>query len=146
MRRLWTERTVSHHGPSEKVTGAGLAPLPIQRPIPVWFGVASPPALRRAGRMGDGWFPMVAPGADLEAAKAIVDAAATDAGRDPAAIGMEGRATWGPGGVDALVDEVERWRTAGATHVSINTMNAGFASVDEHLAALGPAAENLSLT
>lgn len=145
LRRLWTERSVSHTGPSEKVTGAGLAPLPIQRPIPIWFGVASPRALRRAGRLGDGWFPMVAPGPDLDAARAVVDAAAREAGRDPTAIGMEGRATWGPGGVDALVREIEKWRAVGATHVSINTMRAGFTSVDEHLAALGAAAESLSL-
>ena len=57
LRRLWTEESVTHEGPSERVTGAGLAPLPVQRPIPVWFGVASPRAYRRAGRLGDGWFP-----------------------------------------------------------------------------------------
>src|ERR1700678_3514974 len=44
MRRLWTEQTVSHDGPSERVTGAGLAPLPVQRPIPIWFGAAAPVA------------------------------------------------------------------------------------------------------
>ncbi|OSC43253.1 LLM class F420-dependent oxidoreductase [Mycobacterium decipiens] len=145
MRRLWTERTVTHDGPSERVTGAGLAPLPVQRPIPIWFGAASPRAFRRAGRLGDGWFPMVSPGADLEAAKAMVDAAAAEAGRDPAAVGMQGRASCGPAGVDALLDEVGRWRDAGATHVSINTMRAGFASVDEHLAALAAAADGLGL-
>src|ERR1700736_5234579 len=47
LRRLWTERSVIHEGLSERVPGAGLAPLPIQRPIPIWFGAASEPALRR---------------------------------------------------------------------------------------------------
>ncbi len=146
MRRLWTEQTVTHDGPSERVTGAGLAPLPIQRPIPIWFGAASPRACRRAGRLGDGWFPMVAPGRKLDEVKAIVDAAAIEAGRDPAAIGMEGRANWVPEGLQTLLDDVERWSGAGATHLSINTMDAGLASVDEHLFALAAAAEALGLT
>jgi alkanesulfonate monooxygenase SsuD/methylene tetrahydromethanopterin reductase-like flavin-dependent oxidoreductase (luciferase family) len=145
LRRLWTEPSVTHDGPSERVTGAGLAPLPVQRPIPVWFGVASPRAFRRAGRLGDGWFPMVAPGPALDAAKSIVDAAALEAGRDPSTIGMEGRATWGAGGLDTVLEEVERWRSAGATHLSINTMGAGFTSVDEHLSALTATAEALGL-
>jgi probable F420-dependent oxidoreductase len=146
MRRLWTEQTVSHDGPSERVTGAGLAPLPVQRPIPIWFGAASPRACRRAGRLGDGWFPMVAPGPKLDEVKAIVDAAAIEAGRDPAMIGLEGRANWVPEGLDTLLDAVGRWSGAGATHLSINTMGAGLASVDEHLAALAATAEGLRLT
>ncbi|HXQ90074.1 MAG TPA: TIGR03619 family F420-dependent LLM class oxidoreductase, partial [Acidimicrobiales bacterium] len=44
LRRLWTERSVTFDGTYEHVTGAGLAPLPVQRPIPVWFGGQSPPA------------------------------------------------------------------------------------------------------
>ena len=38
LRRLWTEQTVTFDGRYHRVTGAGLAPLPVQRPIPVWFG------------------------------------------------------------------------------------------------------------
>jgi probable F420-dependent oxidoreductase len=146
LRRLWTEQSVTHDGPSERVTGAGLAPTPVQRPIPIWFGAASPRAYRRAGRLADGWFPMVPPGPELDEAKALVDAAAIEAGRDPAAVGMEGRASWGPGGLDRMVDEVGRWSSAGATHLSINTMGAGLTSVDEHLAALAATAEGLGLS
>src|SRR5947209_9871610 len=62
MRRLWSEPSVTYSGRYHRVTGAGLAPLPLQRPIPVWFGASSPPALRRAGRLGGGWVPMVLPG------------------------------------------------------------------------------------
>jgi probable F420-dependent oxidoreductase len=94
MRRLWTEPSVTHHGVHETVTGAGLAPLPVQRPIPVWFGGGAERALRRIGRLGDGWFPQVPPGDKLEEARAIVRQAAVDAGRDPDAIGMEGRIGW----------------------------------------------------
>src|SRR5437763_170651 len=71
MRRLWTEATVTHEGPSERVIGAGLAPLPVQRPIPLWIGGSSKPAYRRAGRLADGWFPQVRPGPPLDEARAI---------------------------------------------------------------------------
>ena len=68
---------MTFEGRYEHVTGAGIAPLPVQRPIPIWFGAATPPAFRRAGRLGDGWFPMVPPGPRLDEAKAIVDEGST---------------------------------------------------------------------
>ncbi|HEX5586654.1 MAG TPA: LLM class F420-dependent oxidoreductase [Acidimicrobiia bacterium] len=143
MRRLWTEQSVSHDGPSERVTGAGIAPLPVQRPIPVWFGGSSAPAYRRIGRLADGWFPQVPPGEHLDDARAIVDEAARDAGRDPASLGMEGRVTFGDGGVGQLAEHAQRWRDAGATHLSVNTMGAGLGDVDGHLAVLTQAAAAL---
>jgi probable F420-dependent oxidoreductase len=140
MRKLWTEPSVSYGGDYHRVTGAGLAPLPIQRPIPVWFGASSARALRRAGRLGDGWFPMVAPGPKLELARQQVAQAATDAGRDPTLIGMQGQVSWN-GNTDDLAEGLRSWADAGASHASVNTMNAGLESVDEHLRALTAAAE-----
>jgi probable F420-dependent oxidoreductase len=145
LRRLWTERSVTHEGMFERVTGAGLAPVPVQRPIPVWFGGQSPAAYRRMGRLADGWFPQVAPGGDLDEARAIVEQAALEAGRDPATMGMESRVSWGDGGAGALAEDAERWRQAGATHLSVNTMRAGLATVDDHLRALGEAARALGV-
>jgi alkanesulfonate monooxygenase SsuD/methylene tetrahydromethanopterin reductase-like flavin-dependent oxidoreductase (luciferase family) len=145
MRRLWTERTVTFDGAHETVTGAGLAPLPVQRPIPVWFGAQSRPAYERVGRLADGWFPQVPPDSRLDEARAIVDRAASEAGRDPAAIGMEGRVSWTEDGEDKLVEHVGRWRSAGASYLSVNTMRAGLESVDAHLEALTRAAEALEL-
>jgi probable F420-dependent oxidoreductase len=136
LRRLWTEESVTDKGEYEQVTGAGLAPLPIQRPIPLWIGAQSAPAYRRAGRLADGWFPQVAPGPRLDEARAAVDEAAQAAGRDPATLGMEGRVSWTDAGIDKLVDQVGRWNDAGATHLSINTMNAGLGPVDAHLEVL----------
>jgi probable F420-dependent oxidoreductase len=146
LRRLWTERSVTFAGEHEHVLGAGIAPLPVQRPIPVWIGASSEPAFRRAGRIADGWFPMMPPGPALDAARAVVEQAARDAGRDPAALGMEGRVSWTDAGVDKVVDHIGRWRAAGASHVAVNTMNAGLGSVDGHLAALTAAAEALALS
>jgi probable F420-dependent oxidoreductase len=144
LRRLWTERTVTHEGVHERVTGAGLAPLPVQRPIPVWFGAVAERALRRVGRLGDGWFPQVPPGPKLDEARAIVRGAAVDAGRDPDALGMEGRISWDEGDVDKLVRQAGRWRDADATHLAVNTMGAGLGSVEDHLAALAKASEALA--
>jgi len=144
LRRLWTEPTVTHDGVYERVTGAGLAPLPVQRPIPVWIGAVAPAALRRVGRLADGWFPQLPPGPKLDEARAIVHRAALDAGRDPDAIGVEGRISWTAGGVDELVKHAGRWREAGATHLAVNTMGAGLGSVDEHLGALERASEALA--
>ena len=143
LRRLWTEQSVTFGGRYERVTAAGLAPLPVQRPIPVWFGAQSPRAYERVGRLADGWFPQVPPGPKLDEAVAIVAAAAKAAGRDPSAIGVEGRVSWGAAGAAQVVEQVGRWRDAGATHVSINTMGAGLAAVGDHLTVLAEVASAL---
>jgi probable F420-dependent oxidoreductase len=143
MRRLWTEQSVTFEGKHHQVTGAGLAPLPVQRPIPVWIGAASRPALERAGRLADGWFPMMSPvPPQLDEAREIVAQSAIAAGRDPSTIGMEGRINW-RGDQQQVADELARWSAAGATHVSVNTMGAGLRTVDEHLAALAAVAETV---
>jgi len=140
LRRLWTEPSVTHAGEFDTVTAAGLAPLPVQRPIPVWIGGSSDPAYRRIGRLADGWFPQIRPGDDLARALDLIAAAAGSAGRDPSTIGMEGRVTWNPDDPDRFARQVDRWRAAGATHVSIDTMRTGQRTVDDHLAALTAAA------
>lgn len=140
MRRLWTERSVTFEGRHHRVTGAGLAPLPVQQPIPVWIGTASERGYERAGRIADGWFPMKRPGPELDAAHGIVRDAATAAGRDPSAIGMEGRVNW-TGDADRAGAELAAWADAGATHLSVNTMGAGLRTVDDHLAVLAEVAK-----
>lgn len=140
LRRMWCEQSVSFDGQYHSITGAGIAPLPVQRPIPVWIGAASTPGYRRAGRVADGWFPLIEPGHELDYARAVVAQAALDAGRDPTAIGMEGRIIYS-GDLDAVAREVSAWNDAGATHVSISTMDAGLATVDDHLAVLTSVAE-----
>jgi probable F420-dependent oxidoreductase len=140
LRRLWTEQSVTFSGTFDQVTGAGLAPMPVQRPIPVWVGAQSPAAYRRAGRLADGWFPQMAPGPQLDEARQIVAGAAAEVGRDPASLGMEGRVGWQED-QDKLASAMRQWQQAGATHLAVNTMGAGLKSVDDHLAALATAAE-----
>jgi probable F420-dependent oxidoreductase len=146
MRRLWTQRSVSHRGEFDALPGVGIAPLPVQRPIPIWMGVSKPVAFRRVGRMADGWFPKVVPGPGLDEARGIVEAAAIEAGRDPTTIGMEGRAAWKPAtGIDRLVSEIEAWDVAGATHLNVVTVYAGLSGVDQHLHLLEQIATALGL-
>jgi probable F420-dependent oxidoreductase len=145
MRRLWTEQSVTFDGKYHTVTGAGLAPLPAQRPIPVWIGANSPRGLERAGRIADGWFPMVVPGPALDAAREVVDRAAVDAGRDPKDLGMEAWVKW-QGSADDVAAKVDKWDKVGASHISINTMGAGLKTVDDHLAALTAVADALPKT
>jgi probable F420-dependent oxidoreductase len=142
LRRLWTEPSVTYDGSYDRVTGAGLAPLPVQRPIPVWFGAQSERAYRRVGRLADGWFPQVQPGPKLDEARGVVERAAVEAGRDPASLGIEGRISW-RGSAEKLAEQAATWRDAGASHISVNTMGSGLGTVDEHLGVLETAAEVL---
>ena len=61
LRKLWTSDLVTFEGRWHTVTDAGLNPLPIQRPIPIWFGGRAEQLLRRVARLGDGWFPLFRP-------------------------------------------------------------------------------------
>lgn len=144
LRQLWTQRSVSFDGRYHRLTGVGIAPLPVQRPIPLWIGAAAARGYERAGRLADGWFPMHPPGPALDEAKAIVDAAARDAGRDPSEVGMEGRVSW-RGDLGRIADDIRGWSERGATHLSVNTMGAGLRTVDDHLAVLGAVADSVGL-
>jgi probable F420-dependent oxidoreductase len=140
LRRLWTETSITHTGTFDRIVGAGIAPQPVQRPIPIWIGGVSDPAYRRIGRLADGWFPRIPPDETLQRALDIIGAAAREAGRDAGAIGMEARVTWAPTEPERFSGQVEEWRLVGATHLSIDTMSIGLRTVDDHIAALEHAA------
>jgi probable F420-dependent oxidoreductase len=143
LRRLWTQESVTIDGQFHHMTAAGLAPLPIQRPIPIWIGASVPAALRRVGRLADGWFPMVRPGGGLSDALDIVAAAAQEVGRDPSTIAFEGRVNYTPDDLELMVSHAERWREAGASHISLNTMGAGLDGVEDHINAISTFAAQL---
>ena len=140
LRRLFTEESVTHEGAYEQVRGAGLAPRPVQRPIPIWIGGSSTAAYELMGQLADGWFPQVRPGPDLDAALEVIATAASQAGRDPSSIGMEGRVSWSIDNAGKFSEQAERWRSAGASHLTIDTMRLGFDTVDDHIAAIRSAA------
>jgi probable F420-dependent oxidoreductase len=143
LRALWTQRSVTFDGRFHHVRAAGLAPPPVQRPIPIWIGGYAPAALRRVGRIADGWFPMVRPRGGLEEALETIREGAEETGRDLANFQFEGRLEYATRDHDKIAEHARRWRESGATHLSLNTMHAGLATVDDHVAALGEMAQVL---
>ncbi len=72
IRRLWLEEEVSHRGSYFTLDRVRLFPRPVQTPPPLWIGGTSEAALRRAGRLGDGWLgSLVAPPAFARAVERI---------------------------------------------------------------------------
>lgn len=136
MRALWTQKVVNFSGRYHHVTDAGINPLPVQRPIPIWFGGGAEAVVRRIGRLGDGWFPQFQPdSAGQELIGRMRDYAA-EAGRDPMSIGIEGRTTIAGGNPDTWNKITAAWEEVGATHFSINTMRAGLKGPDQHIDAI----------
>jgi len=136
LRALWTEWSVTFDGRYHHIRASGIAPPPVQRPIPIWIGGHAPAALRRVGRIADGWFPMVRPGASLEAALEHIRAGAAEVGRDVSSLQFEGRLEYSVRDHDTIAEHARRWRAAGASHLSLNTMHADLPDTDAHIAAL----------
>jgi probable F420-dependent oxidoreductase len=136
LRALWTEKSVTFDGEFHHIDHSGLAPQPVQRPIPIWIGGFAPAALRRVGRIADGWFPMARPQGGLEEALEIIRAAGAEAGRDLSNFEFEGRLEYSVRDHDKIAEHARRWREAGATHLSLNTMHSELDNADAHIAAL----------
>lgn len=136
LRLLWTQQLVDFEGRYHRVRGAGINPLPVQRPIPVWMGGSAEPALRRMARIADGWISQLAPGPQAAEVLERVRAYVREAGRDPAAFGVEGRLHLGTTPQESWPQAVETWRRLGGTHLAVNTMRSDLKSPDQHVAAL----------
>ena len=143
MRALWTEEVVDFHGRWHDITHAGLNPLPVQRPIPIWIGGGSSSdarlaevVLRRIASLGDGWCPNVTTD---EAGRATVDRVrryVAEAGRDPASLGLDGRLRTAGGQPEDWLDEVKAWKEMGATHISVETRRGGLSGASQHINAI----------
>jgi probable F420-dependent oxidoreductase len=136
LRALWTQEEVDFHGRWHDITHAGINPLPIQRPIPLWLGGRAEAVVERVGRLSDGWFPQFPPDDAGRATIERMHGYARAAGRDPAAIGIEGRISLADSKPDDWSRLAEAWGTLGATHLSVNTMRAGLKTPDAHIAAI----------
>ncbi|HZS75919.1 MAG TPA: LLM class F420-dependent oxidoreductase [Ktedonobacteraceae bacterium] len=136
MRLLWSKEVVSYTGKYHTITEAGLNPLPVRRSIPVWLGGSVDAALRRVARIGDGWFPQGRPDEQMRETLERLRGYIREAGRDPASVGIEARMSASSGNLDEWGRQTNAWRELGATHISINTMNAGYKSLDEHIEAI----------
>lgn len=139
LRELWTNELVTFEGDNHTVLQAGLNPMPVQRPIPLWFGGGeSERSFRRIARLADGWYipmgfykPDDSGHESLERFRGLV----SESGRDPANVGLEVRARMADG-FDTAVRSAVDWAGMGATATAVNTMGAGYDSLDEHIGAL----------
>jgi len=133
------EELVTYEGRWHRVPDAGIKPLPVQRPIPVWMGGESEAVLRRAARLADGWITLQTfrPG---PASQQIIDrlhGLVREAGRDPAAFGIEGRVALAKLPPAEWAKELAAWRAMrGITHLCVNTMGLGLPGPEEHVRTL----------
>jgi probable F420-dependent oxidoreductase len=139
MRRLWTQPVVSFKGKHHTITSAGINPLPVQRPIPIWIGGSAEQALRRAAEVADGFMTQ----RPLEGGwSATIDKLRewrSAAGKDPDKFGIDARINIASGTPDDWRKEVENWRQRGATHVTLGTMGGGLIGPDAHIDRLAQA-------
>lgn len=136
MRELWTRELVDFNGKYHRVRQAGLNPLPVRRPIPVWMGGGVETVLRRAASIADGWFPQFRPGPRATETVEQLRGYLREAGRRPEDFGIEGRISLMNTAEDEWQSALDGWRGLGATHVSFNTMNAQLASPAAHIDAI----------
>jgi len=136
LRKLWCNELITYEGKWHKITDSGLNPLPVQQPIPIWFGGHAEAVMRRVATIGDGWFPIFELDdngrRELEKLRRYI----AEAGREPNEVGIESFNTAAGSTPDDWAKSAEAWKAEGATHISFNTMNSGFKTLDEHLDAV----------
>ena len=142
-RELWTAAKPAQAGPYAAFDKLLFAPKPVQqRGLPIWVGGEAKGARIRAGRLGDGWYPVAAnPRQPLDtpdlygAALAEVRSEAERAGRDPGSItgallaiyckigpeqkGRDGGRLAFTGSAEAIIDDIGRFRERGLQHFLI---------------------------
>lgn len=137
MRALWTKELVTVKGRFHRVTDAGINPLPVQRPIPVWMGGESERVVRRATRVADGWMPHFRPGSEAQAVVDRLHGWVKEAGRDPGRFGIEGRFSLAQVPRDQWGKELAAWRAMrGVTHTSVYTVGLGLKTPADHVETL----------
>ena len=136
MRALWTQDVVDFHGKWHNITHAGLNPLPIQRPIPVFLGAGSSatptiaePVLKRVARIADGWCPNFSPN---ETGRDYM----REMGRDPSKLELDGRLRTSGKQPEDWMDEAKAWQELGAGYLSIENRQGGLTTAGEHIEAM----------
>ncbi len=148
LRALWTQRAVTFDTPMHKITDAGIFPMPLQRPIPLWFGggpirldggrireVVNNPntekVLRRIARKADGWLPTFLPDDGAAEMIEVLHGYCREYGRDPNTLGIEAlllglkNKDW--------VEHARAWQKLGATQMCCQTSVDNIQGVDAHL-------------
>jgi probable F420-dependent oxidoreductase len=146
MRALWTNDVIDYQGQYHTIPDAGINPLPVQRPIPIWLGGRSEVAFKRAARLADGFMPQFPPDAEGAEIMSRLRQYVTEAGRNPAEFGIEARVSLMDKPADVWREEFEGWRALDATHISVNTMRMGLKSPDAHIEMIRRFAEEIGVS
>ncbi len=144
LRMLWTHEVLDFKGRWHRIDHAGINPLPVQRPIPIWMGGGwdrqkrriIEPAVRRIAKIADGWFTHLPPTEDGRAGMDLFRRLVREEGRDPANVPVEGRLPAAKSGPEDWKRGIDAFHQMGMTSVELTTMGAGYRSIDEHLDAL----------
>lgn len=144
LRAMWSEPHVQFDGQWHKIPDVGLNPMPVQQPIPLWFGGEIKHVAPRIAKYGDGWITLYqAPGDDAKAEVELMYRTAEEAGRDPEEIGLDAWVSMGNATADDWRAEFIAWQDVGATHITLNTafktrhhQRIAGTSIEEHLAAI----------
>lgn len=136
MKMLWQNELVDYEGEFHKLDDVGINPLPVQRPIPVWFGGSAEPVLKRMAKLGDGWMTSSMPIERVKPGLEKLHEYLKAEGRDPADFGIDPFIPLKRMDENEHLAYVEQWQELGATHASILTMHGGNTTVEEHLADL----------
>jgi probable F420-dependent oxidoreductase len=117
MRALWADHPATHHGRYFSFDRVHSLPSPTNGAIPIVFGGNSDAAVRRTGRMGDGWLPFTISAEDFAVQADLIRTVAAESGRNPGAVELS---AW-PGSADQSseldLDWVRRFVDAGATRL-----------------------------
>jgi probable F420-dependent oxidoreductase len=143
LRRLFTEPVVDFSGRFHRIDRAALVPKPA-RPIPIWLGGSSEAAFERAARLADGFIFGGGIGNPVDAWNALRDRVRA-AGRSVEDFGADYVAR-PQGGLDDLTAEIDAWREAGGTHVSVLSMGLGLDSAEGHVEYFASVADALGLS
>lgn len=145
LRLLWTQPLVTFEGRWHKILDAGLNPLPVQQPIPLWFGGHADPVLRRVAKWADGWLPNYRTSADAAEALDTLSGYLEAEGRSLSQLGIEPRIRFGDGNPADWQSLAAGWDAAGASHLTVITMGSGFSTAEDHIAAIERFATALDL-
>jgi probable F420-dependent oxidoreductase len=134
MRTLWQQEVATYHGTYVSFDDVRCDPSPVRGTVPLHIGGVSSAALRRAARLGDGYFPYVRPTDDLhETLSRVIPRVremAEELGRDPRSIEMT------VGGTRTLA-EVERLAELGVDRMTIAIRSKELDAVRDELARFG---------
>jgi probable F420-dependent oxidoreductase len=134
MRALWSQDMATFSGDTVSFRDAILRPRPVDGRVPVIIGGHTPAAARRAGRLGDGFFPAKG---DLPALLDELRAAAERAGRDPVDVEVTWTGASLLAGGEQAVDEVGRLAEMGVARLMIPPLAFDPAAIGDALATFG---------